>query len=70
MCIYFGDDFFDKLKDTLEYIGVGYRTIMEGDDNQSEINYNVDGLNSMLYGSVKKMINTNRCEDGVFPYRF
>jgi hypothetical protein len=61
--------FFDKLKDTLEYIGVGYRTIMEGDDNQSEINYNVDGLNSMLYGSVKKMINTNRCEDGVFPYK-
>lgn len=64
MYVYFGEDFFDKLKDTLYYIGCGYTLI----ENTGEIVPNMSDSGSFLYGNVTKLINKDKCDDGVFPY--
>ena len=64
MCVYFGDDFFDKVKDTIYYIGCGYTT----DAGTGEIINNKTDEGSFLTGTITKLINTSKCDDGVFPY--
>lgn len=64
MYIYFGDNFFNNIKDTISYIGCGYTT----DGPNAEIVPNISDAGSFLSGFVNKLINTKTCKDGVFPY--
>lgn len=62
MYIYFGDDFFSKVSDTIKYIGGGYNF------TYGETIPNVDGDDAFLSGNVKKYIYKEKCNDNKFPY--
>jgi hypothetical protein len=65
MTISIGDDFLDKIKDTISYIGAGY---YDGGNDTYYLQENAEGGGSFLSGTVNKIIDKERCNDGVFPY--
>ena len=65
MTISIGDDFLDKIKDTISYIGSGY---YNGGNDTYYLQENAEGSGSFLSGTVNKIIDKERCNDGVFPY--